>query len=73
MFEPFKGNYVWNLQVNLALVCGGNHGEVDEACRPILEAAANGEDAGTELLFDSWIAVAKQVEENARKDEEEGY
>lgn len=73
MFEPFKGNYVWNLQVNLALACGGNHGEVDAACRPIFEAAANGEDAGTELLFDSWIAVAKQVEENARKDEEQGY
>ena len=47
MFEPFPGNYVWNLQVNLALVCGGNHGEIDLACRPIKEAAANGEDAGT--------------------------
>jgi esterase/lipase len=73
MFEPFKGNYVWNLQVNLALVCGGNHGEVDEACRPIIEAAAKGEDAGTALLFDSWINVAKQVEANAKADEEAGY
>ncbi|TXS90302.1 alpha/beta hydrolase [Parahaliea maris] len=73
MFEPFPGNYVWNLQVNLALVCGGNHGEIDEACRPIQEASAKGEDAGTALLFDSWIAVAKQVEANARADEEAGY
>lgn len=73
MFEPFKDNYVWNLQVNLALVCGGNHGEVDVACRPILDAAAAGEDAGTAKLFDSWIAVADQVCKNAEADEAEGY
>lgn len=30
MFEPFPGNYVWNLGLNLALICGGNHGELDE-------------------------------------------
>lgn len=73
MFEPFKGNYIWNLQVNLALVCGGNHGEVDAACRPIIEAAAAGGDAGTAKLFDSWIAVADQVCKNAEADEAEGY
>lgn len=73
MYEPFPGNYVWNLQVNLALVCGGNHGEIDEAIRPIIEAASKGEDAGTALLFDSWIAVAEQVEANAKADEEAGY
>jgi dienelactone hydrolase len=69
MFEPFPGNYVWNLQTNLALICGGNHGEVDAACRPLREAAARGEDAGTALLFDSWIAVADQVARNAEADE----
>jgi fermentation-respiration switch protein FrsA (DUF1100 family) len=73
MFEPFPGNYVWNLQTNLALVCGGNHGEIDAACRPIREAAAKGEDAGTALLFDSWIAVADQVARNAEADEAAGY
>ncbi len=73
MFEPFPGNYVWNLQVNLALICGGNHGEIDEACRPIFEAAASGEDADTALLFDSWIAVADQVAANAKADEDAGY
>lgn len=73
MFEPFARNYVWNLQVNLALVCGGNHGEVDLACRPIMEAAAKGEDAGTALLFDSWIKVADQLTANAEADEKAGY
>lgn len=72
MFEPFPGNYVWNLQVNLALACGGNYGEIDVACRPLHEAAARGEDAGTALLFDSWIAVADQLAKNAQADEEAG-
>ena len=73
MFEPFPGNYVWNLQTNLALICGGNHGEIDAANRPIMEAAKKGEDAGTELLFDSWIRVAEQVAANAEADEKAGY
>jgi esterase/lipase len=61
MFEPFPGNYVWNLSTNLALMCGGNHGELDEACRPLREAAARGEDAGTAQFFDSWVSVARKV------------
>jgi pimeloyl-ACP methyl ester carboxylesterase len=72
MYEPFPGNYIWNLQTNLALICGGNHGEVDEAVRPIREAAARGADAGTALLFDSWIRVADQVAHNASVDEAAG-
>jgi pimeloyl-ACP methyl ester carboxylesterase len=69
MFEPFPGNYVWNLSTNLALMCGGNIGEVDAACRPIREASARGEDAGTAQLFDSWLAVANQVIANGNEDE----
>ena len=72
MFEPFPGNYVWNLGVNLALIGGGNHGEVDAACRPIREAAAQGADAGSAQFFDSWIAVADQVVANAQVDEAAG-
>jgi esterase/lipase len=68
MFEPFPSNYVWNLGVNLALVGGGNHGEVDAACRPIQAAAAQGSDAGSAQFFDSWIAVADQVVANAEAD-----
>ena len=49
MFEPFPGNYVWNLATNLALYVGGNHGEIDAACRPLREAGARGEDAGSEM------------------------
>lgn len=73
MFEPFPGNYVWNLATNLALVCGGNHGEIDEANRPIMEAAKAGADAGSALMFDSWLRVADQVAANAAADEAAGY
>lgn len=39
MFEPLPGNYVRNLGVNLALVCGGNHVEIDEAT-PLVQTEA---------------------------------
>lgn len=73
MFEPFPGNYVWNLATNLALIAGGNHGEIDEANRPIMEAAKAGADAGSAALFDSWIRVADQVAANGAADEAAGY
>jgi len=73
MFEPFPGNYVWNLGINLALICGGNHGELDAVCRPVREAARQGADAGSAQLFDAWVAVADQVAANAAADEARGY
>ena len=73
MFEPFPGNYVWNLATNLALICGGNHGEIDEANRPIVEAAKAGADAGSAQMFDSWMRVAEQVASNAAADEARGF
>jgi len=33
MLELFPTNYVWNLAANLAVVTGGNVGEVDTVCR----------------------------------------
>lgn len=73
MFEPFPGNYVWNLATNLALIAGGNHGEIDAANRPIMEAAKSGADAGSAALFDSWMRVAGQVAANGAADEARGY
>lgn len=61
MFEPFPGNYAWHLSINLALLAGGNHGELDEVCRPVREAALQGEKADTALLFDAWWGVARQL------------
>lgn len=72
MFEPFAGNYVWNLSTNLALMCGGNIGEIDVACRAVREAAERGANAGTAAFFDAWVGLAHQVKANAEVDEAAG-
>ena len=72
MYEPFPGNYVWNLSINIALHGGANIGELDRAIRPLREAAARGEDAGTALFFDSLVRVAHQVQANGEVDEAAG-
>ena len=61
MFEYFPGNYVWNVGINIVLGNGGWIGEVDQACRPALEAAKLGADEGAKVLIDSWIKVADRV------------
>ena len=68
MWEPFAGNYIWNLGTNLNLMCGGNIGEITAACNPIIEAAKKGDDAGTALYFDSWIDMAGKVLASADAD-----
>ncbi len=73
MFEMFPGNYVWNLSVNIALNTGAQIGEVAEACAPVLDAARDGDDAGTELFFRSWTAVADRLVGLAREDEAAGH
>lgn len=72
MFEYFPGNYVWNLSVVAALNSGGLIDEVDRACRPIREAAAQGDDAGTVDLFNGWSAVVDTVVMGAAADEKAG-
>ena len=51
MFEPFAGNYIWSLSVNIVLCIGGEIGELDVANREVREAAKRGADAGTEAFF----------------------
>jgi fermentation-respiration switch protein FrsA (DUF1100 family) len=65
VFEYFPGNYVWNLAVVAALNSGGLIDEVDRACRPIREAAARGEDAGTKDFLAAWTDLTDQLEELA--------
>ena len=61
VFEPFPGNYVWNLSVNLAICMGGSIGEMDIANAQLRAIAAAGDDQGTEAFFDSWGAMADRV------------
>ena len=61
MFEYFPNNYVWNLSVGIAIQSGGQIGEIDEMCRPLRDAAARGDDAGTTQFFQTWIAMGDRL------------
>jgi dienelactone hydrolase len=54
MFQYFPTNYVWSLSTMIALTHGGNVGEVDAMCAPILEAARAGDDPGTLAFYEAW-------------------
>ena len=73
MFEYFPGNYVWNLGVVATLNSGGLIDEVDRACRPISEAAAQGEDAGTPDFLRAWRALTDQLVDQAEDAEKAGH
>ena len=66
MFEYFPGNYVWNLSVVGALNSGGQIDEIDRACRPLLEAAKAGSDAGTNEFLRVWTDLTDALVESAR-------
>jgi dienelactone hydrolase len=73
MFEYFPGNYVWNLGVVATLNSGGLIDEVDRACRPIRELAAQGSDVGTAEFMASWTAVAEDLAAQAEAEEKAGH
>ena len=73
MFEYFPGNYVWNLGVVATLNSGGLIDEVDRACRPIKDAAAQGEDAGTPDFLRAWTALTDQLVGQAEDAEKAGH
>jgi dienelactone hydrolase len=61
VFEYFPGNYVWNLAVVATLNTGGLIDEIDRACRPLRDAAAGGEDAGTADFLRVWGSLAESL------------
>lgn len=72
MYEPFPGNYVWNLSVNLCLEMGGQMGEVDGANAAVREIATQGTDKGTGAFFDSWGQLAERLAAFGRQCESDG-
>jgi dienelactone hydrolase len=73
MYEPFPGNYVWNLGINICLACGGAIGEIVTANAPVMEAAKQGADQGTVAFFESWCSLADRLVAQARIDEAAGH
>jgi dienelactone hydrolase len=61
MYEPFPGNYVWNLSVNICLAMGGAIGEIDAANDKVRVIAKQGEDAGTVAFFEAWTQMADRL------------
>ncbi len=68
MLEYFPTNYVWNLSTNIALAMGGQIGEIDTICRQLQDAAAQGDDDGTETFFRVWTAKADSLAAQAAAD-----
>jgi len=72
LFQYFPNNYVWNLAVNMALESGGQIGEIEDMCRPLLEAGARGVDAGTAEFMAQWVNMADKLLALASEDEAQG-
>lgn len=68
LFEYFP-NYVWNLSVAIAVESGAQMGEIVDMCKPLLEAAAKGEDAGTLRFAEQWTKQADTLIGLADEDE----
>src|SRR5687767_9885912 len=73
MFEPFPGNYVWNLSVNIAAEMGGKIGEMEEANNEVREIARLGEDKGTEAFFGAWGKLGDRLVALGEDDEAVGH
>ena len=61
LFQYFPGNYVWNLSIAIALESGARIGEIEEMSRPLLDAAARGEDAGTAEFMRRWVEMGDRL------------
>ncbi|TKC86873.1 alpha/beta hydrolase [Trinickia terrae] len=73
MFQYFPTNYVWSLSTMIALTHGGNIGEVDAMCAPLVEAARVGDDPGTEAFYAAWKGGADQLAALADDDLAHGH
>jgi hypothetical protein len=61
LLQYFPNNYVWNLAVSIAIESGAQIGEIEDMCRPLLDAASRGEDAGTAQFLVQWVKMADKL------------
>ncbi|MDT8398592.1 MAG: alpha/beta hydrolase [Pseudomonadales bacterium] len=71
MFEYFP-NYVWNLSIAIALENGGRIGEIIDMCKPLRNAAIDGEDTDTHRFLEEWVKMADKLSDLAADDEANG-
>lgn len=72
MFRYFPTNYVWDLSVNLAIEMGARIGEIEEMCKPLVEAAKQPDAAGTAAFRETWAKMADKLCGLAEEDEAAG-
>jgi dienelactone hydrolase len=72
MFQFFPGNYVWNTATSMAIAMGGHVMEIDEACRPLKEAAQRNDAGAQEDFFQSWGRLGERIETLGARDEAAG-
>ena len=72
MFEPFPGNYVWNLSTNIALNTGAQINEVLDAIAPVVPLASSG-DEGTEAYLEAWSGLGDRIAALAQEDFDNGH
>ena len=72
MFRYFPTNYVWDLSVNLAIEMGARIGEIEEMCKPLVEAAKQPDAAGTAAFRETWAKMADKLCGLADEDEAAG-
>ena len=72
MFRYFPTNYVWDLSINLAIEMGARIGEIEEMCKPLVEAAKQPDAAGTQAFRETWSKMADKLCDLAKEDEELG-
>jgi esterase/lipase len=72
MLEYFPSNYVWNLSTNIALMMGGNVGEIDTICRQLIDVSKIADDSGTVAFFESWCEQADRLVDLAQDDARAG-
>lgn len=73
MFQYFPSNYVWSLSTMIALTHGGNIGEVDAMCAPLLDAARAGDDPGTLTFYEAWKGGGDRLIDLAEQDMVHGH
>src|SRR5579863_10518458 len=72
MFEPFPGNYVWNLSTNIALGTGGQLNEVLDAIAPVIELASSGDDV-TSAYLEAYERLGDRIKSLADDDYRAGH
>jgi dienelactone hydrolase len=72
MFRYFPTNYVWDLSVNLSIEMGARMGEIEEMCKPLIEAAKQPDAAGTAAFRETWSKMAAKLISMAEEDQASG-